>query len=144
MLIQTNQPVKELNPEYSLEGLMLKLQYFGHLMWRTDLLQKTLMLGRIEGRRRRGQRMRWLEMVEMVESFLNFQSRHHWLDGHEFEQAPGVGDGQESLVCFSPWGHKESDTTEWLNWTELNNERCWASFHVFVSHLYVFFGEMSV
>ena len=66
-------------------------------------LEKTLMLGRIEGRRRRGrQRMRW----------------HHWLDGHEFEQAPGVGDGQGSLVYCSPWGCKESDTTEWLNWTE--------------------------
>ena len=44
----------------------------------------------------------------------------HQLDGHEFEQAPGVGDGQGSLVCCSPWGHKESDMTEWLNWTELN------------------------
>ena len=44
---------------------------------------------------------------------------HHWLNGHEFEQAPGFGDGQGSLVCCSPWGHKESDTTEWLNWTEL-------------------------
>ena len=44
---------------------------------------------------------------------------HHWLDGHEFEQALGVGDGQGSLECCSPWGHKESDTTEWLNWTEL-------------------------
>ena len=44
----------------------------------------------------------------------------HHLDGHEFEQAPGVDDGQESLVCCSPWGHKESITTEWLNWTELN------------------------
>ena len=43
---------------------------------------------------------------------------HHWLDGHEFEQALGVGDGQGGLVCCSPWGHKESDTTEWLNWTE--------------------------
>ena len=42
---------------------------------------------------------------------------HHWLDGHEFEQAPVVGDGQGSLVCYSPWGHKESDTTEWLNWS---------------------------
>ena len=40
---------------------------------------------------------------------------HHWLDGHEFEQAPGVGDGQGSLVCCSPWSHKESDTTEILN-----------------------------
>ena len=45
---------------------------------------------------------------------------HQWLNGHEFEQAPRVGDGQGSLVCCSPWGHKESDTTEWLNWTELN------------------------
>ena len=44
---------------------------------------------------------------------------HHWLDEHEFEQAPGVGDGQGSLVCCSPWGHKESDTTEQLNWTEV-------------------------
>ena len=42
---------------------------------------------------------------------------HHWLDGHEFEQALGVGDGQGSLACCSPWGHKESDTTEWLSWT---------------------------
>ena len=42
---------------------------------------------------------------------------HHWLDGHEFEQAPGFGDGQGSLVCCSPWGCKDSDTTEWLNWT---------------------------
>ena len=45
---------------------------------------------------------------------------HHWLNGHEFEFAPGVGDGQGSLVCCSPWGRKESDMTEWLNWTELN------------------------
>ena len=44
---------------------------------------------------------------------------HHWVDGHESEQAPGVGDGQGSLVCCSPWGRKESDTTERLNWTEL-------------------------
>ena len=42
---------------------------------------------------------------------------HHWLDGHEFEQAPGVGDGQGSLACCSPWGYNKSDTTEWLNWT---------------------------
>ena len=44
---------------------------------------------------------------------------HHWLDGHEFEQAPGVGDGQGSLGCCSPWGHKELDITEQENWTEL-------------------------
>ena len=51
---QTSQSLKEISPEYSLEGLMLKLQYFGHLMQRTDSLEKTLMLGKIEGRRRRG------------------------------------------------------------------------------------------
>ena len=95
-----NQSVlKEISPEYSLEGLMLKLQYFGHLMPRTDSLEKTLMLGKSEGRRRRGrERMRWFGW-------------HHRLDGHEFEQAPGVGGALGSLVCCSPWGHKESDTT---------------------------------
>ena len=64
---RSNQSIlKEINPEYSLEGLMLKLklQYFGHLMWRNDLLEKTLMLGKIEGRRRSGwQRMRWLDGI---------------------------------------------------------------------------------
>ena len=54
---------KEISTENSLEGLMLKLQYFGHLMQRTDSLEKTLMLGKIEGRRRRGQRMRWLDGI---------------------------------------------------------------------------------
>ena len=44
---------------------------------------------------------------------------HHWLSGHEFEQPLGVGDGQGNLVCCSPWGHKESHTTEWLNWTDI-------------------------
>ena len=100
--------LKEIIPEYSLEGLMLKLklQYFGHLMRRTDSLEKTLMLGKIEGGRRTG-----ATEDEMV-------GWHHWLDGNEFEQAPGIGDGQGSLVCCSPWGHKESDMTEQLNWTE--------------------------
>ena len=56
--------LKEISPDYSLEGLMLKLQYFGHLMQRTDSLEKTLMLGKIEGRGRRGQqRMRWLDGI---------------------------------------------------------------------------------
>ena len=100
---RSNQSIlKEVNPEYSLEGLMLKLQYFGHLMWRADSLEKTLILGKIEGGRRRGQQR---EMVGW----------HHWLNGHEFEQAPGVGEGQGSLACCSPWGSKESDTTERLN-----------------------------
>ena len=109
---KSNQSIlKEISPEYSLEGLMLqlKLQYFGHLMLRTDSLEKTLMLGKIEDRRRRGrQRMRWLDGIM---SLMDMDG----LDGHEFEQAPGVGDGQGSLECCSPWGHKESDTTEQLN-----------------------------
>ena len=86
--------------------LKLKHQYFGHLMWRTDSLEKTLMPGKIEVRRRRG----W-QRIEMV-------GWHHQLDGHEFEQASGVGDGQGSLVCCSPWGHKE--LAQLSDWTELN------------------------
>ena len=81
--------------------LKLKLQYFGHLMRRTDSLEKTPMLGRIEGRRK-GERMSWLDGMTL-------------LGGHEFEQAPGVGEGQGALACCSPWGHKEWDTTEQLN-----------------------------
>ena len=49
---------------------------------------------------------------------------HHWLDGHESEWTPGVGDGQGGLVCCDSWGHKESDMTEWLNWTELIGTSC--------------------
>ena len=96
--------LKEISPEYSLEGLMLKLklQYFGHLMRRTDSLEKTLMLGKIEGKRKR----EWQD--EMV-------GWHHRIDGYEFEQALEVGDGQGSLACCSPWGWKQLDTTEWLN-----------------------------
>ena len=83
--------LKKINPEYSLERLMLKLQlqYFGHLMQRTDSLEKTLMLGKIESSRRKG---REDEMVGW----------HHQFYGHEFEQAPGVGDGQGGLLCCSP------------------------------------------
>ena len=97
---------KEISPEYSLEGLMLKLKllYFGHLMWRTDSFEKILMLGKIEGGRRRGQQ-RWDGWMD------------HLFNGHEFEWTPGVGDGQAGLACCSPWGYKEVDTTEQLNWT---------------------------
>ena len=95
--------LKEISLEYSLEGLMLKvkLQYFGHLMQRTDSLEKTLMLRKVEGRRRRTE-------DEMV-------GWHHRLNGHKFEQALRVGDGQGSLACCSPWGRRESDTTERMN-----------------------------
>ena len=104
--------LKEINPEYSLEGLMLKLklQYFGHLIQKADSLEKTLMLGKIEGRRRR----EWQE-DDMV-------GWHHQLNGHKSEQAPGAGDGQGSLVCYRPCGHQESDTTEGLKWTKMKQE----------------------
>ena len=85
----------------------LKLQYFGHLLWRTDSFEKT-----DAGKDRRWEEKRMTEDV-MV-------GWHHQLGGHEFEQALGVGDGQGSLACYSPWGCKESDTTESLNWTELH------------------------
>ena len=88
--------LKEINPEYSVEGLKLKLQYFGHLMRRADSFEKTLMLGKIEGRRKRGQqRMRWLDGIT-----------------DSMDMSPGVGDGQEGLACCSSWCRKESDMTE--------------------------------
>ena len=103
---------KEIQPVHSegdqswvfLEGLMLrlKLQYFGHLMQRVDSLEKTLMLGSIGGRRRRGrQRMRWLDgITDSMDMSLGWTS------------PPGVGDGQGGLACCDSWGCKESDTTE--------------------------------
>ena len=101
----SNQSIlKEISSDYSLERLMLKLkfQYFGHLMWRTNSLEKTLILRKIEGRRRRGgQRIRWLDDIT------------------NSNMGSGVGDGQGGLMCCNPWSHKESDTTERLNWTEL-------------------------
>ena len=97
--------LNEISPEYSLEGLMLKLtlQYFGHLMWRTDSFEKTLILGKIEGgrRSRQGQqRMRWLDLItQWTWDWVN--SRSCWWTGRP--------------ACCSAWSHKESDTTEWLN-----------------------------
>ena len=83
--------------------MKLKLQYFGHLMRRADSLKKTLMLGKIEGRRRRG-----TTEDKMV-------GWHHQFNGHGFGWTPGVSDGQGGLACCGSWGHKESDTAEQLN-----------------------------
>ena len=99
---RSNQSIlKEISPEDSLEGLMLKLkfQYFGHLMGKADLLEKTLMLGNTD------QEEKGMTEDEMV-------VWHHQLNGHEFEQALGDGEGQGSLLCCSPWGRTESDMTE--------------------------------
>ena len=96
--------LKEISPEYSLEGLMLKLklQYSGHLMQITSSFEKTLMLGKIEGRRRRGQ-----QRIRLLDGFTDNE--------YEFEQASEVFDRQGNLACCSPWGRKESDMTEQLN-----------------------------
>ena len=86
--------------------LKLKLQHFVYLIQRADSFEETLMLGKIEGRRRRGrQRMRWLDGLEKMNE----------LNEHEFGWTPEVGDAQGGLACCDSWGHKESDTTERLN-----------------------------
>ena len=171
----------EISPEYSFEELMLKLklQYFSQLLQRVESLEKTLMLGKTEGGRRRGwQRMRWLDGItelgcmwvwadcgswwsEAAQKYPTlcdptdcslpgfsihgiFQTRvlewvaisfsrgsswpRNWtwvscIAGRRLtlwatREAQGVNDGQGSLACCSPWGHKESNTTEQLNWTE--------------------------
>ena len=99
---RSNQSVlKEIKPEYSLEGLRLKLQLFDNLMGRANSLAKSD-AGNTEGRKRQQQR------VEMV-------GWHQRLNGHEFEQTLGDSEGQGSLVCCHPWGRKELDTTGQLN-----------------------------
>ena len=96
--------LKEIGPEYSLEGLMLKLklQYLGHLMWRVDSLEDPN-AGKDWRQEKKG-----MTEDEMI-------GWHHQLNGDEFEQTLGDSEGQGNLVCCSPWGCKELDTTEWLN-----------------------------
>ena len=105
---RSNQSIlKEISPGCSLEGLRLKLklQYFGHLMRRVDSLEKTLMLGKIEGRGE-GDERGWDGWMTS------------WLNGHGFGWTLGVGDGQGVLGCCGSWGHKELDMTELLNWAD--------------------------
>ena len=99
---RSNQSIlEEISPGCPLEGLMLKLklQYFGHLMRRADSFEKTLMLGKI------GQEEKGMTEDGMV-------GWHHRLDGHEFGQTPGVGEGQGGVACWGPWSCKELDMTE--------------------------------
>ena len=116
---RSNQSIlKEICPGCSLEGMMLqlKLQYFGHLMQRVDSLEKT------DAGRDWGQEEKGTTEDEMA-------GWHHRLDGCEFEWTLGVSNGQGGLACCGSWGRKESDTTEQLNWTELNwteGHACWA------------------
>ena len=106
---KSNQSIlKEMSLEYSLEGLMLKpkLQYFGHLKRKRPFIGKDPDVGKDLIQEQKG--MTEYEMVGW----------HHWLDGHEFEQVPGVGDGQGSLVCCSPCTKSQTQLSKWpeLNW----------------------------
>ena len=105
--------LKEISPEYSLERLLLKLklQNFSHLIWKANPLEKTLILGKTERKGGIGGR--------------EWDGYHHWHNKHEFEWTLGVDDGQGVLVCCDSWSRKESDTTEWLNWTEQWRNNYW-------------------
>ena len=105
--------LKEIDPEYSLEGLMLKLKLL--ILWPPDV-KSSLIWKHPDAGKDWGQEEKGTAEDEMV-------GWHHWLNGYGFGWTPGVGDGQDSLVCCSPWGRKESDMTEWLVWTDLGAAR---------------------
>ena len=107
----TQSILKEISPEYSLEGLMAEAET--PILWPPDA--KNWLIGKDpDAGKDWGQEEKGTTEGEMA-------GWHHWLNGHEFEETPGVRDGQGGLVCCSPWGRKESDMTEQLNWTEPNS-----------------------
>ena len=123
--------------------LKLKIQYFGHLMWRADSFAKTIMLGKTEGGRR-GDDRGW-------DGWMASPTQWTWV-----WLTPGVGDGQGGLACCSPLGHKESDMTEWLNWTELKDNQnlfAWSwpyfpfisliSFSIFILLIHYFWAPLT-
>ena len=101
---------KEIIPEYSLEGLMLKIIL--PILWPPNL--KNWLIGKDPDP---GKDWRWKEKGTIEDEIVGW---HYQLNGHEFDWAPGLGDGQGSLVCCSPWDPKESDMAEWLNWTTIH------------------------
>ena len=104
---RSNQSIlKKISPDYSLEGWMLKLK-----LWPPDA--KNWLIGKDPDA---GKDWRWEEKGTTEDDMVGW---HHRLNGHRFGWTPGVGDGQGGLACCSPWGRKELDTIEWLNWTEL-------------------------
>ena len=107
--------IQPVNPKGSQSWIFIgRIDAETAILWPPDV--KNWIIGRIIDPDA-GKDWKWEEKGTTEDEMVGW---HHQLDGHEFEQALGVGDGQGSLVCCSPWGHKESDTTEQLNWTELN------------------------
>ena len=125
--------VKKINPEYSLEGLALRLQYTDQALW--SIVTKSRLIGKDpDAGKDRGQEEKGTTEDEMV-------GWHHRFDGHEFEHTLGDSEGRGSLACCSPWGCRESQTTERLN----NSNGIWSRApYLLIFYVCVFFDEKSL